>query len=530
MRLSLVSIALVFGFLGTARAEQNYCLALRGNGDLAPAHWGALAGVVEKLGLPRMMAGGSSASISMMFVDAAATNPAVKTPEQAALVLKSLEGFADFVRTTKGWQDFAGLFAKTQGALKSSWLETLVKETTLEDLNAVKYTLERGIALGLIGLENQKPLLYAIDRGEMAAVKFYVNEIVNAFKAFGGFDPFAPENDNLFFRPGVVDFAVMAEQFGLIADFLAQEGWADLIGGCTKAAKGRTWSELVLEAPECKRKLDALIAGKFPKRSAFVRQDAGVTIPSYPTTAVLTGRAVNAYETWLHAYHTTYSASLGRDFTLTNPDDLKFGYWGRGLDALALAKTDEKSRRFLNLGPTTWKNAISLSPAEPGLASLQEIPGTGTYSAGGWSDLHPTKFLKGMGCENVVYVTRRGGESMFAQGVAKRLLGFDRDLKITPENEIANNLGDPTDMASLWSRLYNLANPRSSFRQALDAADVVLCTNWNGFDIKNGYSEMIKEAYRAPYFVRGEFGSALTPRIDVKARHASGYPLHAGCF
>ena len=31
-----------------------YCLALRGNGEAQPAHWGALANLVEKMGLPQI--------------------------------------------------------------------------------------------------------------------------------------------------------------------------------------------------------------------------------------------------------------------------------------------------------------------------------------------------------------------------------------------------------------------------------------------------------------------------------------------
>ena len=56
--------------------EAGYCLAIRGNGELEPAHWGGMARTVEKLGLPQAMAGGSSGSSSSRRIRAPVTGVA----------------------------------------------------------------------------------------------------------------------------------------------------------------------------------------------------------------------------------------------------------------------------------------------------------------------------------------------------------------------------------------------------------------------------------------------------------------------
>ena len=195
---------------------------------------------------------------------------------------------------------------------------------------------------------------------------------------------------------------------------------------------------------------------------------------------------------------------------------------------------------------------MGLSPAEPGLAPLQEFSANGEklYSAGGWSDLHPIAVLKAHGCGKVVYVTRRGGESLFGQGVAKRLMGFPEvpwerlstSDSMKAINVVRNNQGNPADQTSLWSRLYNLANANSSFNRALNLADAVLCTDWNRFNItdKGAIDAMITEAYRAPWAFRSltsELGRVAVKagwRIAVPSDNnvdpALGYRPYAGCL
>jgi hypothetical protein len=121
---------------------------------------------------------------------------------------------------------------------------------------------------------------------------------------------------------------------------------------------------------------------------------------------------------------------------------------------------------------------------------------------------------------------------MFGQGVAKRLLGYDRDWADI-KSVTLNNGGDRNDMTSLWSKLYNLANRTSSISQALQNADAVLCTDWDRFKVTNGIRDLIKDAYKSPYFIRNREAlraAPLFPELNARDMHPDGYPIYAGCF
>lgn len=108
---------------GNSPHAGDYCLAIRGNGELAPAHWGAVSNVVERLGLPRKQAGASSAAITILMLDAIATNKLVRSSllpaEQAvraSLLIKSIEGYAEYLSNSAQIQDFIALFSSGQSA------------------------------------------------------------------------------------------------------------------------------------------------------------------------------------------------------------------------------------------------------------------------------------------------------------------------------------------------------------------------------------------------------------------------------
>lgn len=570
----------------------DYCLALRGNGELAPAHWGAMANVVEKLGLPAMQAGGSSASITMMLNEAVALNPFVKEGTaaerrvKAALLIKSLEGFVEYLTNSNQWKDLLVVYQAARTLRQSDWLEQLnqffknhetlspeeQEKAAQQYIDLLRRNYQTGVRLGLISPSNYAPLYESLGRltrgdysraqQDLKVSRFYLSELKETIRVFGAFD--AQTDNNLFFRPGVVDFGIFAEQIGRVASFLSASNagaavakqWRDFFSQCATISYGRTWDEITTLNPECATQYYRVIATYFsgPIDTNFATYTAGKVIPSFPTTAVLTGSAYKDAKAAMTEYRLKMDGNFGAGFKLSNPEDLKFGFWGAP-DTLTKIESqlpkwsDEKSRRFMPLGEATWRSILSLSPAEPGLASFQEfeLEGTPLISAGGWSDLHPVLVLKAAGCEKVVYITRRGGESLFAQGVAKRLLGYDRDWKdlkartmLDGEEDredkrritVLNNKGDISDMTSLWSKLFNLANPQSSFRSALNQADAVLCTDWNRFDVKNGIRDMIREAYRSPYFVRNRAAFAsepLWPELNARDVHPDGYPMYAGC-
>jgi hypothetical protein len=548
-------LALIFVFAQASHAE-NYCLALRGNGELMPAHWGAMANLTEKLGLPVAQAGGSSATITMMLNEAVASNRFVgrATGEQrkkrAALLYKSFEGFLEYLTATPEWRDFITLYERAKSTGGSTWMESL--ENILEraseaglaqNVELVKRNYQTGVRLGLISESNYAPLYKALGRlaaGEtstaaedLATAKFYAGELKETIRVFGAFD--AKTDANLFFRPGIVDFTVFGRQLGRMAQFYSSLSatpaddvqWEDFFKACEDTA-GLLWGEIKSARPECGRRLDDLVRMflKAPNRANFSERYAGLSIKTFPTTAVLTGQGADEALEAMRKYAAARDSQFGFKFYLSDSESVRFGYWG---DPAALAQidanlpkaTDEKSRRFLALGDASWSTILGLSPAEPGLSAMQafSLDGKTAVSAGGWSDLHPVTVLRAAGCERVVYVTRRGGESPFAQGVAKRLLST-RD-------------GDP-QADELLRKLYDLGNPETSMRKALDQADAVLCTDWNRFDIKAGVKDMIRDSYRAsPYFVRNRrafSASFLLPELNPRDSTPDGKLVYEGCF
>lgn len=578
-------LALSFSF--TAAAE-DYCLAIRGNGELAPAHWGAMANVVERLGLPRAQAGGSSASISMFLLDAIASNRFVTAEKpqakraRAALLIKSLEGFTEFLMSTTQFKEFKTLYGQMMTIRQTQSLEEILLMVASPDaVRANEALIRKNLATAMeVGILNKKTfdsiilslhsILAANDPStaelETARVRFQVTELLQAVSIVGAFD--AATDANLFFRPGFVDFDVLAKQLGEIGQFYSardlnkadESKWSDFFNSCQAVSVGKQWPEFA-GTNGCRDRFNEIIALHFSRPHAnFAEEIIGKSILSFPATAVISGKSVAEVNTAFVKYANEMNPQFGATFKLQNPADVSFGYWGSeaALKKIEtnLKKDDPKSRRFKALGSASWSEALRLSPAEPGLSPLKPFAHgkEDFYSAGGWSDLHPVKVLKAAGCSSVVYLTRRGGESLFAQGVAKRLLSVDpldltgtdtsfgrkwdllrtRPKADADRNWIANNNGDTSDMTSLWSGLYNMANPNSSIRKSLDEADAILCTDWNAFQIKNGPHEMISDSYLAPYFVRRNSNlkqsSRLSPRIDTSERHADGYPKFVGCF
>lgn len=575
-RFLLIAILLQFSL---AAAAGEYCLALRGNGELMPGHWGAISNVVERLGLPVAQAGGSSATITMFLMDAVASNPLIKdaNPEirtlRAALLIKSFQGFVEYLETTKQFRDFRTLYGRVDDFQSTSWIDELrilfkkAEPLALDDLveyvrvndQLIRRNVQVGEDLGLIGPDNYRSLYLALHAifekpvsfetvADLRKVIFYLGELKHTIKVFGAFD--AASDSNLLFRPGIVNFDRLAEQVGRIGQFYsAAEAspetirlWQGWMGLCAPAAKGKTWETLTGIRRDCRSEFNNLVTAHFraQPQNLFVQSKTGQAITTFASTAVLKGQAYQQAARLMAEYEFRLEPEFGKDLTFSHTEEIKFGYWGEDEKlkkvSLALSADDEKSRRFLSLGRAPWYQVLRLSPAEPGLANLRpfKVDGEDLFSAGGWPDLHPTAVLRAAGCERVIYVTRRGGDSFFAQGVGKRLLGYDRSWDLLdPKNEALNNNGDPTDQTSLWSRLYNLANPKSSFRQALDQADAVLCTNWSKFNLKLGVAGLIEDGYKSPFFVKSDkqLEQLLNPKLNPQELSSDGtYPEFAGCF
>jgi len=362
---------------------------------------------------------------------------------------------------------------------------------------------------------------------------FHIQDLIAGLENFG---TFATEDENgkpmhrILVRPGLVNFGhsevfpphakddeqaadlTFPKVIARVADFYAGNAPVDLermrvfLEGCAgrgdHRGRGDNWKQVrALEIPqhllltlstedrgqkgatcgaffrETVRRYRRLKRGTHPTRlHGFV----GHKLRSLVSTSVLTNKSGSAglKSHWEDA-RAKYLAGEDYDWT-PNFGDVRFGYWGRASDLRAATEnrkgySDEKSTRAMSLGRGTWKQALTFSPAEPGLARAMEINGD-WVSAGGWSDLHPTLVLRNIRCEKVVYLTSRGGPSSFQTGMA-RILGATREI---------DDLYAP--------------DKDSALTRSLAGADIRICTNWNDFFGRATDIEAISDdAYNAPW-------------------------------
>ncbi|OQW53431.1 MAG: hypothetical protein A4S09_07465 [Proteobacteria bacterium SG_bin7] len=543
------TFAVSVSIIGSVAKTEPYCLALRGNGEAQPAHWGALANVVERFGLPEVQSGGSSAAISLMLLESIASNPWVAnaTDEQqksrAAFLLKVLHGITIYFskkiknKIDKSGLDIQKLFTAKANDLQIDSLSEVIKSPIPDSITSRLAQTEVVNTLYALGINESSRYFFLfkklldlqkgikLEAHEIPRIRFYAEDLRRTLLTFGSFD--AESDPAIFFREGIINFERLGFGMGKIATYLSgkystsvsTEAFNRLISLCEHRHKGLTWKELVSQEGDCQSYLNASLESYFFGQTLvwenvnFAKQPVGNVIPSIPTTAVLINSAFTQAKDAMEAYHASLDRKVAENFKVQNIKDVRLGYWGSpswlNKIFLNLDRRDAKSSMFLGLGRAeNWLEVLRASPAEPGLANLQpmKVNGKEAFSAGGWSDLHPVLVLKATGvCQNVVYVTRQGGESLFAQGIAKRLLNLDRkweflstkDKTTKEKNAQLNDVGDVGDKKSLWSRLYNLANPLSSFKKSLSKADAVLCTNWNDFDVRNQLDELVEDSYRS---------------------------------
>jgi len=622
-------------------SPHNYCIAIRGNGELMEAHWGALAQTVENFGVPKGMAGGSSGSISTFFMESILMNPYLKNisdesnakamklkAASLAFLLKSIEGFVTFHTDQKRYQDFFAaikIIANVDGKSDSTLtrfikyiqenpnpLDVLKMINNFSDLlikikksgvfygpqmerlyNATTPLLHLNTALAAITNNSisdfDKDFQKKID-----VFKVEYNKVKNALAVFGSFN--AKDDKTLFLREGVINFNELAKIFGFIANFYSLRNASEttkahfsrLLKDCAKPTIGMSWDDIELKNVSCKNQFNLALGSysddesRLPQPSQRLNDSVGAYFPSLISTSVVVGdTAVQQLKAAKKEYEQKSSEEIeNKDYLNSleqlplHNENLKFGYWGQSKDLqkiqnfIRTKSTDprysamiqmDKTKRWLPLGEASWSEVLSLSPAEPGLAPLQTFTTTDKkelISLGGWSDLLPIPVLKFMGCQNVVYVTRQGGESLFAQGVAKRIFSFPeiewKDLdpeKSTPNNKtlLHNNLGrlknqsEDSVYKGLWSKMFNLANPESSFNISLSAADAIICTNWNSYDIKKDFRAMINESYQAPIYNPSNLeliGLKSNPKLILKEDNilspdvVEGFqvPRYAGCI
>lgn len=523
----------------------DYCLAVRGNGELIAAHWGAISKLVQEKGMPKAMAGGSSASITIFLLESLAQNKLFVKNEEKSFLIKSFQGYFQSLAKTKEGVAIKGLLKdkdiysrlyqemkehkgnrideKTLSKLKKS-LGRIYRILSSDDLIDIINTEFLSYVMGTI--EMMESSQDALTEELLSKINFRKNEISMAIDNFGKFN--AETDETLFFRPGLFSFNKLAEFIGRMGDFYAGMNsstnmqLANLVSKCSLQSEALTWSEIVALKPSCQSSLSKLalsfIQSEKQKSNRSVRLNSlvGSSMDVFPTTAILSGKAVDDYRKFKLDYMNDKNVKYSEAFRV-DPSDLSFGYWGKveslerikvNLAASKATKNDEKSKKFLGLGMTKWQEVLVTSPAEPGLSNLVPLAANNKLSAGGWSDLHPTLILKAHGCHNVVYVTREGGETLFGQGAVKKLINIDgfnwEDWRnLTKEERRRKNAeGNPHDVgseATLWGKLYNMGNPESSIRKSMIEASTVICTRWDSFNVSTDLDALVADAFRAPW-------------------------------
>jgi hypothetical protein len=527
---------------------ENYCVAIRGNGEAVPAHWAALARMVEENGMPKATAGGSSATITMLLLDSMSGNPGVQAEKDAerkrriqALMLKSMPEFtAAMAKDAKIADGFAMLQAYSGG--NKELIEKAMKAFT--GPLSTKQLQEAFAKYGTL----LNPELVALVNGDPSK---FGPEAVKSINNLGKFN--AVTDDTIFVRPGLVDFKSTAVVLGYMADFYAGNTDSDtkmrldaFLADCADEAYRKEWMAL----GECRKRFgkiaaDYLSLGQFQNKAIF--QKVGNNASTLPTTSLILGEGLKKFRDLKSDYLSGNFDKIPA-FSLNFDSEMGLGYWGRagtlarvnqGLESYR-EEGDLKASRFRPLGEANWFEVLSTSPAEPGIASVQKIPmgttreqvlaelekplatrwsglhyRTDAYSAGGWSDLHPTAVLKAQGCSPVVYLTRHAayGDSLFGQQIFIRLTGTRAQIPFWEKigdagaggwcaDKIRAAGGNPEEVAKTpWARISNLCDPGSSFRRALRLADATYCTDWDNenFGVFSGQVwALVKDSYLSP--------------------------------
>ncbi len=485
--------------VGGARAvrvwgyEAPMCAGVRGNGPRLWAHFTSLARLVEHYGPLGGLAGGSSGSLTLFLTESAQANPLVtdcsdhtcsrlEAGAREAFWLKSIQAVSDagLVGNVLLLVDLIALVEE------SGILALLQGDNPEEGVAALLDIITDPAVQSLINPELIELLLTSPDP------VFHANDVINGLANAASFTVTEP---SVFVRPGVINFDAFAELVGRLGSFLAGYGNYDmaaaraLLDACAVPGRFMDWPELS-QMPAGDATCGAAFVDLFDTylenldESSPSRLDdrVGQYLQMLVTTSVLEDGAIDVF----NQARTDYLNAQPFTFDV-NFDDVRFGYWGMAADlqraqtALAENFDDFKSQRFTSLGEAVWREVLTLSPAEPGLARALELP-DGRISAGGWSDPVPTQALQALGCEQVVLVNRRDGIGTFTVDVATQL-GADQ---------------------AVLDALYDLSDPASSISDSLSRADGVWCTDWDApdtFDIAG----LSAEGYNAPFETTSAF-------------------------
>jgi len=296
----------------------------------------------------------------------------------------------------------------------------------------------------------------------------------------------------LLIQDSIPNMEAVTHSVGQIGDFYASygpsdlKGWKKFLDACAEASEGKTWDELVA-GTTCGTMISDLANNYHSKISLKseprrLTESVGAHLRTLVPVSLLVGHdLVVNYQNAKKAYDNL------QNFKFSIPQDAyRLGYFGRSLDLTEIAKnsrhyTDFKTAHFFPLPEYSWHEAMFRTISEPGLSNLIVL-NSDVLTAGGWSDSAPVLPLRNLGCDDVIFITRRGAEDSFSQKIAS-LLGLS-------DSDRASLLGiEPTQEVSL-----------PSLGLALKESSAVWCTNWNADSLTGGTGipGMAIDGYSAP--------------------------------
>lgn len=514
----------------------NTCVAIRGNGHYITAHFGGLARLVEDIGPIDAIAGGSSGAISAFIYESMAMNPNIEhcakcTETQRrtrlSLLLKSTRGLVTSAQHSPEAMAIQGLVTEIE-TLRSG-LSQASKVDARKAAQNLQILLNSSNIRSIINWElfgmlyqaagqsfsdlTERDVRAILNNPSLASqrirsnprIQFAVDQIRESFATFGSF---TAANQEIFFRPGVIDFFAFIEIMGRVADFYAGRGPYDqnamelFLSQCADPAEasfGKPWSDFAASTlgKSCADSFAKIATEYFTQHgtprlaTGRLNDPMGKKMPIIVATATIDGKADTAQ---VRLSQDRYNSAQAPNYPLSF-EKIRAGYWAPSTLSNQICDKvrgsgDEKGRRCLPLGSGTWGDILPYSPAEPGLARAQPIAGTDRVSLGGWIDLAPIDSLKAIDCKHTIYLTRRRDEAPFVAGVARQL-NMDQ--------------GDPDK--SIEKKLFDLNDPKSSLSHSLAQADMAWCTDWNSFSDFE-IDGMMNEAYCAETVIKG---SDFTP-------------------
>lgn len=525
----------------TPSSSGGICLGVRGNGVRMLALTSATARMIETVGLMDGYSGGSSASVTGFLYESILLNPGVnqcgdrtctqsELRERVALMMKSIAGFFDvasddsavgFLRVLSGQpinlnSDLAEVLQGLPGDVDGKNVyKALARYVVLHPVKSIKEAkallhrlrgmMDVGDLRGLINPAFFKGLQDAIEKNDLASAVVQFKRLTEALKSYGAF---GDEGAAMFLRDGPIDMAELAGRLGIVADFYAGRGYgadyrdhlAKFFAACSSTT-GKSWRETVGRYAdqgtrnECGEAF-AAFAATHPSGAAASRLDdvigkpvtaLGQPLKIIASTALLSAGAVEKFASSKQAFDATGTAEFAVDFA-----DVRFGYAGQenvlqkiNETFAATTNLDLKSAKFAPLGPMSWRQVLTMSISEPGLAPglpIESAAGVPFVSIGGWPDPTPAQILAASGCRIVALLSRPG---------------MDREGFYV---KVSRNLGlkDPT----LQNAYFDSTVKTSAIGQALLRSDLTICPDYDNHKYDQpflaGMFAMAEDAYQAP--------------------------------